>query len=52
MLPLTFSDPGDYDKVQPSDKVSLLDLKNLTPGKVREVLDNGVITVALIACGM
>ncbi|CDI97785.1 aconitate hydratase mitochondrial [Echinococcus multilocularis] len=33
MLPLTFVNPEDYDKIQPSDKVSLLDLKNLTPGK-------------------
>jgi len=33
MLPLTFSSPADYDKVQPSDRVSLLDLKNLAPGK-------------------
>lgn len=34
MLPLTFVHPEDYDKVQPTDKVSLLDLKNLAPGKV------------------
>ncbi|RWS13494.1 aconitate hydratase-like protein [Dinothrombium tinctorium] len=33
LLPLTFSDPSDYDKIQPSDKISLLDLKNLAPGK-------------------
>ncbi|KAL5106747.1 Aconitate hydratase mitochondrial [Taenia crassiceps] len=33
ILPLTFVNPGDYDKVQPSDKVSLLDLKSLAPGK-------------------
>lgn len=33
MLPLTFSNPKDYDKVQPTDKVSLLGLKNLAPGK-------------------
>nr|CDS25892.1 aconitate hydratase mitochondrial [Hymenolepis microstoma] len=33
MLPLTFVHPEDYDKVQPTDKVSLLDLKNLAPGK-------------------
>ncbi|EUB56759.1 hypothetical protein EGR_08402 [Echinococcus granulosus] len=50
MLPLTFVNPEDYDKIQPSDKVSLLDLKNLTPGKgtnkfkvsqVREVHETG-----------
>jgi aconitase A len=34
MLPLTFSNTSDYDKVQPSDKVSLLGLADLQPGKV------------------
>jgi len=34
LLPLTFANPSDYDKIQPSDKISLLDLKNLAPGKV------------------
>lgn len=33
LLPLTFVNPSDYDKIQPSDKISLLDLKNLAPGK-------------------
>ncbi|KAI1293784.1 Aconitate hydratase, mitochondrial [Halotydeus destructor] len=33
MLPLTFADPADYDKVQPTDRVSILGLKNLAPGK-------------------
>lgn len=33
MLPLTFSDPEDYNKVQPSDRVSLVGLSKLTPGK-------------------
>ncbi|KAH9581398.1 aconitate hydratase [Schistosoma haematobium] len=33
MLPLTFANPSDYDKIKPSDKISLLDLKNLQPGK-------------------
>ena len=35
MLPLTFSDPADYDKVEPSDRVSLLGLAELAPGKVK-----------------
>lgn len=35
MLPLTFSDPADYDNIQPDDKVSLVGLKDLAPGKVR-----------------
>lgn len=33
MLPLTFSEPVDYDKVLEDDRLSLVDLKNLTPGK-------------------
>lgn len=33
LLPLTFANPSDYDKIQPNDKISLLDLKNLAPGK-------------------
>lgn len=35
LLPLTFSNPADYDKIQPNDKISLLGLKDLAPGKVR-----------------
>jgi len=34
MLPLTFTDPGDYDKVQPYDRVSLRGLTEIAPGKV------------------
>ena len=37
MLPLTFADPADYDKVQPSDRVSLLGLASLSPGQVYTV---------------
>ncbi|XP_014286348.1 probable aconitate hydratase, mitochondrial [Halyomorpha halys] len=33
LLPLTFSNPSDYDKVQPDDKVSLVGLSKLAPGK-------------------
>lgn len=33
VLPLTFANPSDYDKIQPTDKISLLGLANLTPGK-------------------
>eukprot|EP00296_Roombia_truncata_P007536 JP445975.1.p1 GENE.JP445975.1~~JP445975.1.p1 ORF type:complete len:434 (+),score=210.34 JP445975.1:1037-2338(+) len=33
MLPLTFADPADYDKIDPTDKVSILGLTTLTPGK-------------------
>lgn len=37
LLPLTFSNAADYDKIQPNDKISLLGLKDLAPGKVRKV---------------
>ena len=33
LLPLTFDNPSDYDKIKPSDRISLLDLKSLAPGK-------------------
>ncbi|UYL07463.1 aconitate hydratase [Bdellovibrio sp. SKB1291214] len=33
VLALTFVNPKDYDKVQEADKVSLVDLKDLAPGK-------------------
>ena len=29
---MTFSDPADYDKVQPTDKVDLIGVKELAPG--------------------
>uniref|UniRef100_A0AC34R388 Aconitate hydratase, mitochondrial n=1 Tax=Panagrolaimus sp. JU765 TaxID=591449 RepID=A0AC34R388_9BILA len=33
MLPLTFANPADYDKVQPSDRISIVGLKTFAPGK-------------------
>ena len=34
MLPLTFANPDDYDKIQPTDRVSIPDLEaNLAPGR-------------------
>jgi aconitate hydratase len=33
MLPLTFADPKDYDKISPSDKVSIIGLSTFAPGK-------------------
>lgn len=33
LLPLTFANPADYDKIQPTDKISLLGLKGLAAGK-------------------
>jgi aconitate hydratase len=32
VLPLTFQNPKDYDRLNPSDTVSILGLKNFTPG--------------------
>ncbi|KAJ2232989.1 Aconitate hydratase mitochondrial [Coemansia sp. RSA 1286] len=33
LLPLTFNNPKDYDLINPEDKLSILGLKTLTPGK-------------------
>ncbi len=33
ILPLTFVNSADYDKVQETDNISILGLKNLAPGK-------------------
>jgi aconitate hydratase len=33
ILPLTFADPADYDKVRETDRVSVLGLAGLAPGK-------------------
>ena len=39
MLPLTFANPKDYEKIQETDRISILGLKDLAPGKaVRVVL--------------
>lgn len=36
LLPLTFVDPSDYDKIRPDDKISITGLSSLTPGKVSD----------------
>jgi aconitate hydratase len=33
MLPLVFANPSDYDKISPSDKVSVVGLESFKPGK-------------------
>ena len=33
MLPLTFSEPADYDKILEDDRISLIELNELAPGK-------------------
>lgn len=32
LLPLTFVNPADYDKISPDDRISLIGLKDLAPG--------------------
>lgn len=44
LLPLTFANPSDYDKIQPTDKISLLGLKDLAPGKVEKKFNGLFIT--------
>jgi len=38
MLPLTFADPKDYDKIDPSDRIDIIGLKSFTPGKPLELI--------------
>lgn len=33
MLPLTFANPADYDKIQSGDKVAIRGLQSFAPGK-------------------
>ena len=33
LLPFTFQDPSDYDKVREADRISIVGLNDLTPGK-------------------
>lgn len=33
VLPLTFADPSDYDKISPTDKISIKGLASFAPGK-------------------
>ena len=51
ILPLVFSDPGHYELVQEKDRVSLVDLGNLSPGvKVKCILhheDESIDTLLL-----
>jgi len=38
VIPLTFQNPADYDKIKPRDKISVVGLKDLTPGKPVKVI--------------
>ena len=33
LLPLTFEDPGDYDRILEEDRISVVGLSELSPGK-------------------
>ena len=49
LLPLAFEDPADYDRILDDDRISLLGLKDLGPGKpVRCVLKHADGTEAII----
>jgi len=38
MLPLTFANPADYDKVQEDDRISLIGVKELAPGSTIKMI--------------
>jgi len=39
VLPLTFADPSDYDRVEENDRISVVELHRLAPGQpVRAIL--------------
>ena len=40
MLPLTFETASDYDKISPSDRISLLGLADIAPGKVKNYISD------------
>jgi len=41
MLPLTFANPADYDKISGDDRVSIVGLKDIAPGKPLTMKVNG-----------
>lgn len=50
LLALTFADPKDYDKVQPTDKVSIVELNQFAPGKVKFCLLKILFNLFLFNC--
>lgn len=48
MLPLTFANPSDYDKITPNDKISLVGLAQFAPGKVSLCVYLNVVIVVVI----
>lgn len=47
MLPLTFADPTDYDKIRPDDKISITGLATFAPGKV-SVIDHSATQISTL----
>lgn len=45
LLPLTFADPADYNKIHPVDKLTIQGLKDFAPGKVREPGKEGRLAI-------
>lgn len=41
LLPLTFADPADYNKIHPVDKLTIQGLQDFTPGKVGGAREGG-----------
>jgi len=49
MLPLTFADPKDYDKIKEDDKVDLL-VTQIAPGKQLKMIVNILMEVKMKLC--
>lgn len=50
LLPLTFSNPSDYDKIRPDDKISIRGLKTFSPGKVSGHQPLTLVSKAVLEC--
>lgn len=50
LLPLTFSNPSDYDKIRPDDKISIRGLKTFSPGNVSGHRPSTVVSEAVLEC--
>lgn len=37
ILPLTFANPADYDRISGNDRITIIGLKSLAPGKVPQL---------------
>lgn len=51
ILPLTFRDPADYDRIREDDRVSIVNLRELAPGKpVKVILHHSDGTEEVVWC--